>query len=287
MGKIHPGFRNQLADPKGNLVNICHPVINVINLSSSPKLSSDCLANGLLVILHNISLNRHTVHRRLLQHAHVTDSDHAHMEGSGNRRCSQGKHINILFQLLDLLLMGNAETLLLINDQKPQIPVLHILGKHSVGTDHNVHLALFQILDGLFLLGRSSETAEKIHSHRELLHSLDKCVVNLLGQNGGRHKIHNLSALLHFLKGSAKGNLRFAIANVTANQTVHDLGAFHIPLGILNGIQLILGFLIREHFLKLTLPYGIRSAYISLFFLAHRIKLHQLFGDIFDRALYL
>ena len=43
------------------------------------------------------------------------------MKGSWNGSRSQSQNINILFQLLDFLLMGNTETLFLVNDQKPQI----------------------------------------------------------------------------------------------------------------------------------------------------------------------
>ena len=287
MGKIHPGIWYQLGNPKGNLINVRHPVINIINLTASSQLSSNGLPDSLLIIFHNVSLDRHTIHRRLLQHTHIPDPDHAHMKGSGNRRSCQCENINVLFQLLDLFLMGNAETLLLVYDQKSQVLILHILGKHSVGTDHNVHLSFFQVLERLLLLGRSAETAEQIYPYWKFLHSLDKGIVNLLGQNGSWRQIHHLSALLHLFKGSAEGNLCLAISNISTHQAIHDPGALHVTLGILNGIQLVFRFFIREHFLEFPLPYCIRTAHIPLFFLADGIKLYQLFGNIFDCALYL
>ena len=287
MGKIHPCVRHQLGNPKGNLINICNPVIDIINLAAPSQLSSDSFPDSLLIILHHISLDRHTIHRRLLQHTHVTDSNHTHMKGSWNGCRSQSQNINILFQLLDFLLVGNAETLFLVNDQKPQILILHILGKNSVSTDHNVYLSFFQILQSFFLLGRCTESAKQIHAHRKLLHSLDKGVVHLLRQNGSWCKVNNLPALLHLFKSCTKSNLCLTISNISAHQTIHDLGALHIPLGILDGVQLILCLLIWEHFLKFLLPHCIRATHIPFFFLTHSVKLHQLFGDIFDSALYL
>ena len=209
------------------------------------------------------------------------------MKCSWNRGSRQRQHINIFFQLLDFLFMGNAKALLLINDQKPQISVFHILGKHSVGSDHNIHLTLFQILNRLFLLGRGTETTQKIHPYRKFLHSLEKRIIYLLGKNRCRHKINYLAAFLYRFKCGTKSNLCFAIADVTAHQTIHNFGTFHIALGIFNCIQLILSLLVREHFLELTLPYCIWSAHISFFFLAYCIKLNQLLCNIFYCALHL
>ena len=97
------------------------------------------------------------------------DEGELHIHTDNEKECEK-----ILFQLLDFLLVSNAETLFLVNDQKPQILILHILRKNSVSTDHNVYLSFFQILQSLFLLGRCTESAKQIHAHRKLLHSLDK-----------------------------------------------------------------------------------------------------------------
>ena len=178
--------------------------------------------------------------------------------------------------------MDNAETLFLVNDQKTQVFKFHILGKHPVGTDHNIHLSFFQITDGFLLLGRRAEAAEQIHPHRKLFHSLDKGIIYLLGQDSGGHKIYHLAAFLDFLKGGPKGHLRLSIAHISADKAVHDLRAFHIPLCILNSRKLILCLLIRKHFLELLLPYRIRTADVAFFFLADSVQLHQLLCDILD-----
>ena len=49
------------------------------------------------------------------------------MKGSGDRRRRQRQNIHIFPELLDLLLVGHAETLLLIDDEKPKILKLYIL----------------------------------------------------------------------------------------------------------------------------------------------------------------
>ena len=87
----------------------------------------DRLADHLVVVLHDIGLDRNTVHRRLLENAHVADPDKAHMQRSRDRCRRQGQNVHILLHLLDLFLMSHTEPLLLINDQKSKVLKLHIL----------------------------------------------------------------------------------------------------------------------------------------------------------------
>ena len=96
MSKIHPCIRHQLRNTQGNICNIRHSIINIINLSASAQFPVDSLSDCLFIIFHNICLDRHSVHRRLLQDTHIPDSDQAHMKSTGNGRCSQCKDIHIL-----------------------------------------------------------------------------------------------------------------------------------------------------------------------------------------------
>lgn len=141
----------------------------------------------------------------------------------------------------------------------------------------NVHQTLFQILYGLLLLGWSPKTAEKIYPHRKFLHTLNKGIIMLLGQNSRWHQIYHLAAFLHCFERCTNCHFRFPIAYVSADQTVHDFLTFHIIFRILNGTLLILCLLIREQFFKLPLPHGIRTVYITLLCLTCRIKFHQIF----------
>ena len=72
------------------------------------------------------------------------------MESPGNGGGSQGQHIHVLLQLLDLFLVGHAEPLLLVDDEQAQVLELHVLGEHPVSADDDVHKPLFQPLQRLF-----------------------------------------------------------------------------------------------------------------------------------------
>ena len=280
MGKIYPGIRNKLSDPGSYLINICHPIIYIINLSATAQFSFDGFPDSFFIILHHISLDRHTIHRWFFQHTHIPDPDQTHMKGSWNRCGGKCQHIHILLHLLDPLFMCNPEALLLVNDQKTKVFKFYILGKDSVGTYHNIHLSLFQIIQCFLLLGRRAEPTQQIHTYRKFFHPLYKSIVMLLSQDCSRHQIHHLTAFLYSLKSSTQGNLRFSIPYIATYKAIHDLGAFHIFLGIFNGHQLIVRFLIGKHFLKFSLPYSIRSTYVPFFFLPGCIQLHQLFCNI-------
>ena len=147
-------------------------------------------------------------------------------------------------------------------------------------SDYNIYLAFFQICNRFFLLCRCAESTEQIHTHRELFHSLNKSIVDLLCQDCSRYKINNLTAFLNCFKRSPKSYFCLTISNISTYKTVHDLGAFHVLFGIFNRCQLVFCFLIRKHFFKLPLPDSIRTTDITFFFLADRIKLYKLLCNI-------
>ena len=100
----------------------------------------------------------------------------------------------------------------------------------------------------------------------------------LLRQNRSRHQIYHLLALLNGLKCSTNGHLCLAVTYVTANQAVHNFGAFHILFGCFDSTDLVRCLLIRKHFLKLSLPNGIRPILKTCGLLPVCIEFHQIPG---------
>ena len=80
------------------------------------------------------------------------------MQSPRNWRRRQSQHIHVRLELLDLLLVGYAKALLLVHHKKSQILEIHILGQDPMCSDYNVHLTLFQVLDGMFLFCRRAKT---------------------------------------------------------------------------------------------------------------------------------
>ena len=96
----------------------------------------------------------------------------------------------------------------------------------------------------------------------------------LLRQNCGGNQIYHLLALLHRLKRGTDCNLRLAIAHIPADKPVHNLFTLHISLCICNGKKLVLRLLIRKHFFKFPLPYGVGTILKTLRLLPYGVELH-------------
>ena len=98
----------------------------------------------------------------------------------------------------------------------------------------------------------------------------------LLRQNCSGNQVYHLLALLHCLKRGADCNLRLTIAHIPADKPVHNLFTLHIRLRVRNGKKLVLRLLIRKHFFKFPLPYGVRTILKALCLLSYGVELHQI-----------
>ena len=76
----------------------------------------------------------------LLQGGHVPQARKRHVQrpGDGSRREGQGVHL--AGHLPELLLVADAEALLLVDDEEAQVMELHALLDELVGADDEVHL---------------------------------------------------------------------------------------------------------------------------------------------------
>ena len=64
-------------------------------------------------------------------------------------------HVDVGPQLLDLLLVLDAEALLLVDDQQAEVLELDVGGEQAMGADHAVDLAGAQPLDDVAWPGRA------------------------------------------------------------------------------------------------------------------------------------
>ena len=126
MRKCHSGLRHHFLDLHSRPFNIIYPVVHIIDLAFAGKFADNCLPDHFFIVFHDIGLDRHTVSGRLLQNTHIPDPHHAHMKRARDRCRGQRQHVHIFFHLLDLFFMCDAEALLLVHDQKPQIFELYI-----------------------------------------------------------------------------------------------------------------------------------------------------------------
>ena len=65
----------------------------------------------------------------------------AHLERARDRRGGEGEHVDAGLQLLDLLLVGHAEALLLVDHEQAEVLEVDVVGQQPVGADDDVDLA--------------------------------------------------------------------------------------------------------------------------------------------------
>ena len=63
----------------------------------------------------------------------------AMVERPGDRRRRQRQDVDLLLQLLEALLVGHAEALLLVHDDQPQVAEPDVLAQQPMGADDQVH----------------------------------------------------------------------------------------------------------------------------------------------------
>ena len=175
----------------------------------------------------------------------------------GIGRGRHGQHVDGGPQPLQLLLVLDAEPLLLVDDHQAEVLELDLRRQQPVGADHDVDLAVGQALDRRPGLGVGLEPAERGDVDREPGVPVGEGGVVLLDQQRGRHQDRHLLAVLHRLERRPHRDLGLAVADVAADQPVHRDDLLHVPLDLVDRGQLVGGLDEAEGVLELALPGGV------------------------------
>ena len=196
-----------------------------------------------------------------------------------NWRGGQRQHIHFGAEFLEMLLVRHAETLFFVNHDQTQILEFHIRRDQTMRADDDVNFAECKLQQNFGLLARRAEARKHFHFDRIRRKPLRECLKMLLRENGGRHKHSRLPAAHHRLERGAQGNFCFSITHITAQQTIHRTGAFHVTFDICDGGLLVIGFDVGKTIFQFFLPLRIRREGIAFHNLTARIQIQQIFGD--------
>ena len=105
----------------------------------------------------------------------------------------------------------------------------------------------------------------------------------LLRQDRRRHQESDLLGILHGFERRPQGDLRLAVADVAADQAVHDAAGFHVRFDGFDRAQLVFRFLVGKEFLKFPLPDRIRAVAVTGSIETARVEPDQFFRDIINR----
>ena len=176
--------------------------------------------------------------------------------------------------------MLDAEALLLIDYQEPEVLEAHRLLQDLMGAEEHVYLPCRQLIPDPGLGALRDIPGEDGCLDRERAQPAPEVVEMLLGEDDGRRQEGDLLARHDSLEGSAEGDLRLAVADIAADEAVHHLIGFHIALDVIEALKLVRGLRIRERGLELDLPVIVRQELEAMDSLALRIELYQLRGKL-------
>ena len=116
MRHAHARLGRGLVHARHGVVDGLDAVGHVVHLAAAAHLQANRRAHHVGVVLPHVHDHGTTPSRRRGDQAHVAHAARGHLHGSRNRRCRKRKHVNLLTQVLELLLVLHAKALLLVDD---------------------------------------------------------------------------------------------------------------------------------------------------------------------------
>ena len=264
------------AEALGDLVQGLDPVVEEERLAAAVGLALDRPAHELLVVGTDVGANRPAPLGRRLDHRDVAHARQAHLKGARDRRRRHREHVDLELQLAKELLLADAEALLLVDHQQPQVGGADVAGQQPVGADQDVHLALREARQRRPDRGGPAKARDHLDLDRELGQALPEGAEVLLRQDRGRHEHHHLLAVRNGLLGGAQRHLGLAVADVAADQAVHGALGLQVPLHRVDRLELVGRLPVREGALEHQLPLAVGRKLVTPASAALRVEVQQL-----------
>ena len=124
-------------------------------------------------------------------------------------------------QLLQPLLMLDAEMLLLVDDDEAEILEAHALAEHRMGADDDIDLAGGGAELGGFEIGGAHHARHLRDLDRQMREACDEILMMLAREKRRRHDDRDLLAFDRGSEGGAQRDLGLAEADIAADEAVH------------------------------------------------------------------
>ena len=197
-------------------------------LPTAIMLAQQRLAQGDGVKLADIGPNGQPINRRCPDDRQIAHTGQRQLQGPGDGCGRERQHMHVRSQLLELFFMSHAETLFLINDQKPKVFEPHLIREHSMGADHDVHRAAGHPITGCIGLFRRDKTGQLPDLEWKASEPLGKAF-RMLTRKQRRWRNHrHLQPTTGRHKCRPHRNFSLAKANIAANQAVHRAASAQI-----------------------------------------------------------
>ena len=190
-------------------------------LAAAIMLAHQRLADDQRIEGRDEGAHRHAVDRRRGDQRQFAHAGQGKLQRARDRCCRQRQHMHIGFQLLQPLLVLDAEMLFLVDDQQAEIGEIDRGAEQRMGADDDIGLAL-----GDFLLGQrqflGADKARRLrNAHRQAAETIGEGLEMLTGQQRRRHDDGHLNAVHRGDEGRAQRDFRLAETDVAANEAIH------------------------------------------------------------------
>ena len=155
-----PRAGQHLAQLVGLRLDRLDAVVDEEHLSAAIQLAQDRVAHEARRRLGDARLDRQAVLRRRLDDAEVANAGERQVQRARNGRGREREHVDLVAELLQALLRGDAEALLLVHDHQPQVAEQDVLREQPVRPDHEVHGPVGEAGERRRLLLRGARTCE-------------------------------------------------------------------------------------------------------------------------------
>ena len=214
-------LRHVLAQKRRRLVEIFDARAHIERLPAAVALAQQRLAHDQRVERRDEGPDRQPVDRRRRDDREVAHARHGELQGARDRRRRQRQHVHLGAQLLQALLVADAEMLLLVDHDEAEVLERDGLAEHGVGADDDVDAALGEALLHLALLGGAHHARELADPDRQAGEALAEDARVLAGEQRRRHDDRGLLRVDRRGEGGAQRHLRLAEADVAADEPVH------------------------------------------------------------------
>ncbi len=172
------------------------------------------------------------------------------MERPRDRRGGEREHVDLEPERAKELLLRDAEALLLVEDDEPEVLRDDVAREDAVRPDEHVDLSLLEVREDALLVGAAAEARHHLDPHGEVAIPLAERVPVLLGEDRRRAEDERLPVVQRDRERGAHGDLGLAEADVAADEPVHRPSRLEILLHRLDRLLLILGLAVRERALE-------------------------------------
>ena len=246
MGDGEADLGDMVAQVGGDGVEVGDARDDVEGLAAAVVLAQQRLADGEGVELADVGADGEAVDRGGGDERELADAGEGELQGAGDGGGGEGEDVDVGAQRLQALLVGDAEVLLLVDDEEAEVLEGDALGEEGVGADDELDAAVGEAGAGLRGVLGGDEAGELADAEGEAAEAFGEVLEVLAGEERGGGDDRDLHAGHGGDEGGAQRDLGLAEADVAADEAVHGLAGFEVLEHVVDGGELVVGLGVGE-----------------------------------------